>query len=107
MPNMRAVRWQSIAKAATFAEAGGNVYVVGVVPAASDRAGQNDARLIELNDRTFKPERRLAKAEQILDAIRKAFVPDVRGVKGSARVLHRKVGPRHVYLTMTSGRIRW
>jgi hypothetical protein len=102
-PHMRAVRWESVAKAAAFAEAGGYVYAVGAVPVASDRAGRNDARLLELCDRTFTPGRRLTTAEPLLDAIRKAFVPDVRGVEGSARALHRKVGPRHVYLTMTRG----
>ncbi len=99
-PNMDAVRWQSIEKAAAFARAGGKVYAVGAVPSASDRAGRNDPKLAAMNDLAFKADCRLAQAGQVVDAIRHAFVQDVRGLSQTVRALHRKVGPRDVYLVM-------
>ncbi|NIP25833.1 MAG: hypothetical protein GWN55_15315 [Phycisphaerae bacterium] len=100
LPNMKAVRWESIEKAAAFAQAGGNVYVVGEVPAASDRAGRNDPKLVALNNKTFKTECRMADSRKAVKAIRDAFVQDVRGINRTVRALHRKVGPRDVYLVM-------
>ena len=60
LPNMEAVRWPTIEKAAAFAQAGGKVYAVGALPTASDRAGRDDPELAALNDRAFKPACRLA-----------------------------------------------
>ncbi|MHC4201992.1 MAG: glycosyl hydrolase, partial [Planctomycetota bacterium] len=99
-PNMEAVRWESIEKAARFAEAGGKVYAVGAIPAASDRAGRNDPELAAMNDRAFKTGCRLAQIGQVVGAVRDAFVQDVRGLGRTVRALHRKVGPRDVYLVM-------
>lgn len=99
-PNMDAVRWPSIEKAAAFAQAGGKVYVVGAMPTVSDRAGRDDPELAALNERAFAPACRLAKAADAVEAIRKAFVQDVRGVEQTVRALHRKAGPRDVYLVM-------
>lgn len=99
-PNMTAVRWPSIEKAAAFAQAGGKVYAVGALPSASDRAGRDDAELAALNDRTFKPACRLTSNEQAIEAIRGAFVQDVRGLGQTVRALHRKAGPRDIYMVM-------
>ncbi len=99
-PNMQAVRWESIEKAAAFAKAGGKVVVVGALPSVSDRAGRNDSQLVALNEQAFPPARCLAQTPQAVELIRNAFVQDVRGVGRSVRALHRKVGPRDVYLVM-------
>ena len=99
-PNMDAVRWESIAKAAAFARGGGKVFTVGAIPSASDRAGRNDPKLAALNDLAFKADCRLADSGQAVNAIRDAFVQDVRGLDQTVRALHRKVGPRDVYLVM-------
>lgn len=99
-PNMQAVRWPSIEKAAAFAGAGGRVYAVGALPSASDRAGRNDPELAALNDRAFAPERRLAGVNEAVAAIRDAFVQDVQGLNRPVRALHRRVGPREVYMVM-------
>jgi hypothetical protein len=99
-PNMKAARWPSLEKAAAFAQAGGNVYSVGALPAASDRVGRDDAVLAALNDRAFAPACRLTTPEQEVAAIRGAFVQDVQGVGQTVRALHRKAGPRDVYLVM-------
>ena len=99
-PNMAAVRWESIEKAAAFADAGGRVLSVGAVPAVSDRAGRNDPQLAALNKRAFPPEHRLAQTQQAVELISNAFVQDVRGVGRTVRALHRRVGPRDIYLVM-------
>jgi len=99
-PNMNAVRWESIEKAADFVQGGGKVYVVGALPAASDRAGRNDPKLVAMNDKAFKTDCRMADNRKVVTAIRNAFVQDVRGISRTVRALHRKVGPRDVYLVM-------
>jgi hypothetical protein len=99
-PDMNAVRWPSIEKAAAFAEAGGMVYNVGALPTASDRAGRDDPELAAMNERAFRPACRLAKPADAVEAISNAFVQDVRGVDQTVRALHRKAGPRDVYMTM-------
>ncbi len=98
--DMSAVRWPSIEKAAAFAQAGGHVYNVGVLPIASDRAGRNDIELTAMNQRAFKPAHRFTHVADAVEAIRAAFVPDVRGVDQTVRALHRKTGPRDVYMVM-------
>jgi hypothetical protein len=99
-PNMQAVRWPSIEKAAAFAAGGGHVFAVGALPAASDRAGRNDPELAAINDRAFAPARRLAGVSEAVAAIRDAFTQDVQGLNRTVRALHRKVGPREVYMVM-------
>jgi hypothetical protein len=99
-PNMDAARWKSVQKAAEFAEAAGHVMVVGALPLASDRSGRNDTELVELNERAFVPGYRFEQSDAVIDALRKAFVPDVYGVDQVVRALHRKVGFRDVYMVM-------
>ncbi len=99
-PDMDAVRWLSLEKAAAFAQAGGNVLALGALPAASDRAGRNDAELSALNEQAFRPDRRLNSTDEAVNVIRDAFVQDVRAVDGTVQAQHRKVGPRDVYLVM-------
>lgn len=99
-PNMQAVRWESIEKAASFASAGGKVIAVGELPVASDHAGRNDPKLNKLNDRAFRPDCRVATTSQAVELIHTAFVRDVRGLDRTVRALHRKVGPRDVYMVM-------
>ena len=100
VPNMEAVRWPTIEKAAAFAQAGGHVYCVGALPSVSDHAGRNDLELAALNERAFRPACRLAQPAEAVQAIRSAFVQDARGLEQTVRALHRKVGPRDVYLVM-------
>ena len=100
LPNMDAVRWPTIEKAAAFAEAGGKVYAVGSLPSASDRAGRDDPELEAMNEQAFKPECRFAEPDAAVEAIRNAFVQDVSGIGRPVRALHRKVGPRDVYFVM-------
>ncbi len=99
-PDMAAVRWPSITKAAAFAQDGGHVVAVGALPSASDHAGRNDPQLAAMNALAFKPACRLTNPAQAVEAIRQAFVQDVAGVGHTVRALHRKVGPRDVYLVM-------
>lgn len=99
-PNMSAVRWPSIEKASAFAQAGGKVYSVGALPSASDHAGRNDNELAAMNDRTFALSNRLSTSEQAVESIRNAFVQDVQGIGQPVRALHRKAGPRDIYMVM-------
>jgi hypothetical protein len=99
-PNMEAVRWPSIEKAAAFASGGGLVYAVGALPTASDRAGRGDTLLAQLNRRAFAGDRHMKTAEETCAAIARSFVPDVRGRDHTVRALHRKAGFRDVYLVM-------
>jgi len=97
---MEAVRQASIEKAAAFAKAGGLVVAVAPLPVVSDHAGRNDPWLRALTDQAFKNECRTENPDQAVALIRAAFVQDVRGVEGTVRALHRKVGPRDIYLVM-------
>jgi len=99
-PNMSAVRWPSLEKAAAFATAGGRVYCVGALPSASDRAGRNDPELAALNEQAFVPALRLPGPSEAVEAISRAFVQDVRGLQRPVRALHRRAGFRDVYLVM-------
>lgn len=98
--NMEAVRWESITKAAVFAQGGGHVYAVGALPSVSDHAGCHDPQLEAMTDLAFKPACRLQENSQAVDVIGHAFVQDVQGIDQTVRALHRKVGPRDVYLVM-------
>ncbi|MEN6663135.1 MAG: glycosyl hydrolase [Phycisphaerae bacterium] len=100
LPNMKAVRWATIEKAAAFAAGGGKVYCVGALPMASDRAGRDDAELERMNALAFSPQCRLTDAAAAVEAIRGAFVQDVRGLSQTVRAIHRKIGPRDVYMVL-------
>jgi hypothetical protein len=100
LPNMEAVRWPTIQKAAAFAQAGGKVYSVGPPPTVSDHAGRDDPALAALVEVAFKPDCRLATSSEVVKAISTAFVQDVRGLTKTIRTLHRKAGNRDVYMVM-------
>ena len=99
-PNMDAVRWNNLEKAAALSEAGGLVLSVGTLPTATDHAGVNDPALHDLLAKAIPASNRFAGAGEALEKIKTAFVHDVRGLNGTVRTLHRKIGPRDVYLTM-------
>ena len=98
--DMSAVRWQSIEKAAAFSIGGGNVYSVGAVPSASDRAGRYDGELIKINDIAFKANCRFNTTDEAVTAIKNSFVQDVSGTGQTVRYLHRRAGFRDVYMVM-------
>ncbi len=98
-PSMEAARWSSLEKAEGFGKAGGLVLSVGALPFASDRAGRDDKELDALVAATFSAKNRLAKPSDAPAAILGAFIPDTIAAK-PVRSLHRKIGPRDVYLVM-------
>jgi len=98
-PAMEAARWSSLEKASSFAQAGGLVLCVGTLPFASDRAGRDDKDLDALVAATFTGKHRLAKPADVPAVILGALTPDTRADK-PVRSLHRKVGPRDVYMVM-------
>lgn len=99
-PDMSAVRWQSIEKAAEFSAAGGRVFVTGIIPSASDRAGREDPELKMMNDKAFIPERRMPDVNHTVKALSEAFIQDVKSTGEGVRALHRKSGFRDVYMVM-------
>ena len=99
-PNMEAIRWESIDKAAAFTGVGGMALAIGALPSVSDRVGNNDSELTAINERAFKPECRLSTADEAVELIRNAFVQDVRGLNGTVMAQHRRIGPRDVYMVM-------
>ena len=99
-PNMDAVRWNNLEKAAALSEAGGLVLSVGMLPTATDHAGVNDPALHDLLAKAIPAANRFVSAGEALKNIKTAFVHDARGLNGTVRSLHRKIGPRDVYLTM-------
>lgn len=101
-PDMSAVRWQSIEKAAAFAVEGGKVYTTGILPSASDRTGREDPELEMMNDKAFTPERRMPDVRHTVEALSKAFVQDVTSTGEGVRALHRKSGFRDVYMVMNA-----
>jgi hypothetical protein len=99
-PDMEAARWSNLEKAAAFTKAGGLVISTGQLPEATERAGRNDPQLAPLLDQAIPAKNRLGDAKQALTKIKSALVQDSRGINGTVRTLHRKIGPRDVYLTM-------
>ena len=98
-PAMEAARWSSLEKAGEFARSGGQALAVGTLPFASDRVGRDDKELENLVAATFGERQRLAKPADVPAFILASIEPDVRAEK-PLRSLHRKIGPRDVYLVM-------
>ena len=73
---------------------------VGTLPTATDHAGFNDPALTDLLAKAIPAANRFVSAGEALENIKTAFVHDARGLNGAVRSLHRKIGPRDVYLTM-------
>ncbi len=99
LPSMEAARWSSLEKAAALAKAGGLVLSVGALPFASDRAGRDDKQLDALVAATVPENHRLTKPADVAAMILGSLTPDTRAER-PVRSLHRKVGPRDVYMVM-------
>lgn len=101
-PDMEAVRWTSVNKAAELTAKGGSVFVVGEEPSISDRAGRNDPELERMNGAAFPVSNKFSSCQQAVQAIGGAFVQDVKVADRPVRALHRKAGFRDVYMVMDS-----
>ncbi len=118
LPAMRAVRWSTLAKARQFFRAGGIVIAIDLLPEASDRAGSNDPQLDAAVEELFgataaatgQAVRRqtspasgmglwVRDADQLVAEIGTLLPRDVQADK-PVRALHRRIGPRDVYLVM-------
>lgn len=98
-PAMQAVRWAGVQGSCRFAEAGGKVLCVGEVPRASDRAGAQDATLDDTLKQLFTAV--CPTVDAAVSAVQQTLsLPDVQGVDGAVRALHRRVGLRDIYLVM-------
>ena len=72
---------------------------IGTLPLASDRAGRDDQELEARVAATFPETHRLAKPADVPTVVLGAITPDTRADK-PVRSLHRKIGPREVYLVI-------
>jgi hypothetical protein len=126
LPAMAAVRFSTLRKAREFYCAGGTVLAVGALPEASERVGRNDPLLDGMVREIFgvtaadarsltSPQIRRNHAggrgvlaqnpQQVVDAIRRAIVPDFELLSEPdpgrpAQVLHRRAGGRDVYMVL-------
>jgi hypothetical protein len=99
LPAMRAVRWSTIEKALEFHRAGGLVLAVGALPEASDRAGRDDPELQAAVKEIFAdPWRVPASPSAVPVRVTAAFTRDFAPAAGSPEFMHRRVGPRDVYM---------
>ena len=99
LPAMRAVRWSTIEKALEFHRAGGLVLAVGALPEASDRAGRDDPELQAAVKEIFAdPWRVLASPSSAPERVAAASTRDFAPAAGSPDFMHRRVGPRDVYM---------
>ena len=120
LPAMKAIHWSTIQKALAFFRNGGTVIAVGQLPEASDRIGSNDPQLDVAVSEIFgvsakemesgkKPEKQISSKNGI-----GLFVTDATVLKSEidhflprdvesnqpVKALHRKTGPRDVYMVM-------
>ncbi|MCY3024362.1 MAG: glycosyl hydrolase, partial [Planctomycetota bacterium] len=99
LPALRAVRWSTIQKALELHRAGGLVLALGALPEASDRAGRDDAELNAAVKEIFGDGKRAVKSPaQAGELITKAFPRDFAGATNSPQFMHRRLGPRDVYM---------
>jgi hypothetical protein len=99
LPGMRAVRWSTVEKALAFHRAGGLVLAVGALPEASDRAGRDDPKLRAAVAELFEDgDRVLASPSDLPGRVSAAFTPDFAPAAGSPDFVHRRVGPRDIYM---------
>lgn len=120
LPAMKAVHWSTIRQALAFFRDGGIVVAVGQLPEASDRAGSNDALLDAAVREMFgasagemaagkQPEKQVSRengmglfvrdAAMLKNEIDRLLPRDVKSDQ-PVRALHRKIGPRDVYMVM-------
>ncbi len=96
LPAMRAVRHSTIETALEFHRGGGMVILLGALPEASDRVGSGDPELIaavhELSGR------RARTPEEVEAMVNGAFPRDFTCSAPNPYVLHRRIGPRDVYM---------
>lgn len=120
LPGMAAARWSTVEKALAFYRAGGVVIATGALPAASDRAGREDAELDKAvreifgvtaagarNEKKTAPQRNdaggtgaAADSDAAVAALISASIPRDFIPGGGGQVLHRKIGERDVYMVM-------
>lgn len=131
LPAMAAVRESTIRQALEFYRNGGMVIAVGALPQASDRIGRDDAQLDAMVKEIFGVTAAGAKdgnvraqtnaaggigllaldGQEITTLINKSLVRDFfpgdprdPAKPGRAHVLHRKVGPRDIYMVQGAAR---
>jgi len=92
LPSMRAVRHSTLLKAVEFQRAGGLVVILGAPPEASDRMGRDDPEVATL---AAELRARAADPAQVADLVDAAVERDY---SGPGSILHRKIGPRDVYM---------
>lgn len=124
LPAMKAIHWSTIQQTLAFFRNGGIVIAVGQLPEASDRTGSNDPLLDAAVSEIFgvsaremasgkKPEKQIsnkngiglfvADAAMLKSEIDHLLPRDVKSDQ-PVKALHRKIGPRDVYMVMGAAR---
>ncbi len=103
IPDMASIRYSILEKALEFCRAGGLVIALGMLPAASDRAGADDPQLQAVLDEIFQrtgshgvllPEADMDRLEVVINAsIERDFIPAAR-----CRVNHRRTGDHDIFM---------
>lgn len=121
LAEMRAIRWTTIRKALAFKKAGGIVIALGALPEASDRMGRGDPVLDGTVRELFgvtapghaagnnTPSRSprtglIADHPESVPALVDRFVPKDVSSPDSIMALHRKIGPRDIYMVLGAKR---
>jgi hypothetical protein len=133
LPAMAAVRFSTLEKALEFYRSGGLVVSLGALPEASERAGRDDPMLAAMVREIFgaapgetgvpkeaRVQRNAAggrgvwasRPEHVVAEIRRAIPPDFElsteaDATRPAQVLHRRIGPRDVYLVLGAPKGSW
>lgn len=125
LPAMAAVRHSTMQKALDFYRAGGTVIAVGALPEVSEHAGRNDSELdamvrevFGLTAKEFAAARRryvqhsaaggtgllVEQPADVAEAVAKAVARDFFALpphdQACVQTLHRKIGPRDVYMVL-------
>lgn len=100
LPSMRAARHSTLRKALAFHRAGGIVLALGELPEASDRSGRDDSEVRAIVRELFGTAtgRQVHTAAAVEAIINSSFPRDVVCGSGQAYVLHRKAGPRDIFM---------
>jgi hypothetical protein len=111
LPAMRGLRFSTLQKAVEFYRGGGLVVALGALPEASDRIGRNDPELDACVKELFGARGAgiqhntaggtgvfAQQSAEVEELINRAFPRDFRGSAGAPQVLHRRIGPRDVYM---------
>lgn len=101
LTDTKALHYETLQKIYKFYKEGGIVLSVGELPKATTRTGENDAVVENMLHEIFRENKFLeSDINTIPHRITDVFTPDFQAKTGEGKVLHRKIGDKHVYMVM-------